>query len=116
LLLKNLDTSRGLVNGAKGIVIGFEPQPGFSSEQQNQQMNPNYVGMDTVLPIVEFEIKNGTRESNTETRTLKREKWELTVFDRVVASRVQIPLMLAWAISIHKVRTHFLYICFCSSG
>lgn len=108
LLLKNLDTSRGLVNGAKGVVIGFEMQfisaPPSSSIANAFQSSVNKPTNDPCLPIVQFEISRGNGVKTTEIMTLKREKWELLVRDRVVASRVQIPLMLAWAISIHKAQ------------
>lgn len=111
LLLKNLDTSRGLVNGAKGVVTGFEMQfvgppvhavtIGDSFKQSTSTMK---AVADPCLPIVQFEISRGNGVKTTEVVTLKREKWELAVRDRVMASRIQIPLMLAWAISIHKAQ------------
>ena len=105
LLLKNLDTSRGLVNGAKGVVIGFEMQfVAAPSSIMNAFQNGKAVSIDPCLPIVQFEISRGNGIKTTEIMTLKREKWELIVRDRVMASRLQIPLMLAWAISIHKAQ------------
>ena len=53
------------------------------------------------LPEVEFTVMLGS-EKSTVTRVLKNEIWEVMSGEKIVASRSQIPLMLAWAISVHK--------------
>uniref|UniRef100_A0A8C3TNQ6 ATP-dependent DNA helicase PIF1 n=1 Tax=Catharus ustulatus TaxID=91951 RepID=A0A8C3TNQ6_CATUS len=75
MLAKNLDVSQGLVNGARGVVVGFE------SEQKG-------------LPKVRFLC--GV------TQLIKMEKWIIKGPSGVHLSRQQLPLKLAWAISIHK--------------
>ncbi|KAK4819945.1 hypothetical protein QYF61_015845 [Mycteria americana] len=75
MLAKNLDLSQGLVNGARGVVVGFE------SEQRG-------------LPKVRFLC--GV------TQVIKMEKWVFKGPSGVHLSRQQLPLKLAWAISIHK--------------
>ncbi|PVD22918.1 hypothetical protein C0Q70_16178 [Pomacea canaliculata] len=75
LLCKNLDVQRGLVNGARGIVTGFEP------------------GVEG-LPIVKFAC--GLHE------TIKLARWTFRMGGGLMVTRKQIPLKLAWAISIHK--------------
>ncbi|KAF1565779.1 ATP-dependent DNA helicase PIF1, partial [Eudyptes schlegeli] len=75
MLTKNLDVSQGLVNGARGVVVGFE------SEQKG-------------LPKVRFLC--GV------TQVIKMEKWVFKGPSGVHLSRQQLPLKLAWAISIHK--------------
>ncbi|NXR97722.1 PIF1 helicase, partial [Oxylabes madagascariensis] len=75
MLAKNLDVSQGLVNGARGVVVGFE------SEQKG-------------LPKVRFLC--GV------TQLIKMEKWIIKGASGVHLSRQQLPLKLAWAISIHK--------------
>lgn len=62
------------VNGSLGIVTAFEPA--------------------TEYPIVEF--KNGR------TVTMQPDTWELRDGDKKRASITQIPLRLAWAITVHK--------------
>ncbi|XP_062285275.1 ATP-dependent DNA helicase PIF1 [Scomber scombrus] len=75
MLTKNLDVARGLVNGARGVVVAFESgKPG--------------------LPRVRFLC--GVTE------VLKQERWVFKSGGGIHLSRQQLPLKLAWAISIHK--------------
>ncbi|XP_034743457.1 ATP-dependent DNA helicase PIF1 [Etheostoma cragini] len=75
MLTKNQDVSRGLVNGARGVVVAFE------------------CGKNG-LPHVRF--LSGVTE------VLKPERWVFKSGGGVHLSRQQLPLKLAWAISIHK--------------
>ncbi|XP_051868090.1 ATP-dependent DNA helicase PIF1 [Pristis pectinata] len=75
MLTKNLDVQRGMVNGARGVVIGFEPG--------NKSM-----------PQVRFMC--GVTE------TIKPERWLVKALGGTYLTRQQLPLKLAWAISIHK--------------
>lgn len=88
MLLKNLSASEGLVNGARGSVIGFEKANGRSAFYPH-------------LPVVKFQVFVGS-EKREEVRTITHDSWDIKQGDRVLASRIQIPLILAWAISIHK--------------
>ncbi|XP_064521947.1 ATP-dependent DNA helicase PIF1-like [Pseudopipra pipra] len=81
MLAKNLDVSQGLVNGARGVVVGFE------SEQKG-------------LPKVRFLC--GV------TQVIRMEKWVFKGPSGVHLSSQQLPLKLAWAISIHKSQGMFL--------
>lgn len=73
MLTKNIDVSRSLVNGARGIVTSFTDQ-GF--------------------PVVQF--TSGLKE------TIGFEKWTFHTGGGNALSRKQLPLKLAWAMSIHK--------------
>ncbi|XP_042354055.1 ATP-dependent DNA helicase PIF1 [Plectropomus leopardus] len=75
MLTKNLDVARGLVNGARGVVVAFE------SGKHG-------------LPRVRFMC--GVTE------VLKPERWVFKSGGGIHLSRQQLPLKLAWAISIHK--------------
>jgi len=73
VLIKTLDASRGLVNGARGIVLRISS---------------------TRLPIVRF-------ESGVE-QVVRCERFPLSQQGRTVACRTQLPLDLGWAISVHR--------------
>lgn len=73
MCIKNNPEKR-YVNGSLGEVIGFDPETGY--------------------PIVR--LKNG-REL-----TITPESWELRDGDKKRASLLQLPLRLAWAITVHK--------------
>ncbi|XP_077372024.1 ATP-dependent DNA helicase PIF1 [Festucalex cinctus] len=75
MLTKNLDVTRGLVNGARGVVVAFEPGKHG-------------------LPRVRFLC--GVTE------VMKPERWVFKSGGGIYLSRQQLPLKLAWAISIHK--------------
>ena len=75
MLLKNLNTEAGLVNGSRGVVVGFT-ETSFP------------------LPVVKF--KNGLQH------TVDYATWDC--FDLEGVKRKQIPLVLAYAITIHKAQ------------
>ncbi|KAH1166023.1 ATP-dependent DNA helicase PIF1-like isoform X1 [Mauremys mutica] len=75
ILTKNLDVSRGLVNGARGVVVEFETEG-------------------KGLPRVRFLC--GVTE------VIRLERWVFKGPSGIYLSRQQLPLKLAWAISIHK--------------
>ncbi|KAM7161411.1 ATP-dependent DNA helicase PIF1 isoform 2-T2 [Macrochelys suwanniensis] len=75
ILTKNLDVSQGLVNGARGVVVEFETEG-------------------RGLPRVRFLC--GVTE------VIRLERWVFKGPAGIYLSRQQLPLKLAWAISIHK--------------
>lgn len=79
ILLRNKAT-QGLVNGSRGTVTGFAETPDGK-----------------VLPLVRF-------ETSPEPVIVDPETWTMEVGGVIMASREQIPLALAWAISIHKAQ------------
>ncbi len=68
MLLKNLETEAGLVNGTRGTVIGFEKSNGKS----------NYFPM---LPVVKFQIIIAG-ERTEETVTLNEHTWDVKLGDK----------------------------------
>jgi len=80
MMLKNTLQKDGIVNGSLGIVRDFSPKKNY--------------------PIVEF--------NNGKILTISPESWQIEKFDSVSkvssveASLTQVPLILAWAITIHK--------------
>lgn len=72
MLIHNLDVKQGLCNGSRGMVLRFEEY----------------------RPVVRF--LNGIE------MIIAAHDWDLTVGEDIVASRRQIPLILAYAATIHK--------------
>lgn len=74
MLIANLDPAAGLVNGSRGVVVGFCSA--------------------TEMPMIEF--VNGLR------RPIGTHSWPIEDYEFV--SRTQIPLRLAWAYTTHKAQ------------
>ncbi|MFZ9469583.1 MAG: hypothetical protein ACO26G_00820 [Rickettsiales bacterium] len=80
MMIKNTYQKEGIINGSLGIIRDFSPKKNY--------------------PIVEF--------ANNKILTIGPEEWNLEKFDqdtktiKIEASVSQIPLILAWAITIHK--------------
>ena len=91
VLLKNLAVNKGLVNGARGVVIKFKVAETDDGDKR-------------MFPVVRFEhsVGNDDQEMTTTDRVITPEEWSLESGGQVVASRTQLPLKLAWALSIHK--------------
>lgn len=85
VLLKNLVPEMGLVNGSRGVVIAFD---NFDDAAQRGEQ----------CPIVRFVGPTGS----TIDQRLERESWKVEVGGKCVATRSQIPVKLAFALSIHK--------------
>jgi ATP-dependent DNA helicase PIF1 len=83
MLIMNLNIERNLCNGATGTVTGFVPV-----EDKNARKS------DILFPQVKFD--RGPEI------LIEPQNFEIFEGDIVVAWRYQIPLILAWAISIHK--------------
>jgi len=83
MLVTNLDQSKGLVNGSRGVVVQFRKEPTkdvLTCEETNDGIS---------YPVVMF--KNGRME------TLKYHSWQELFVQ-------QIPLRLAYALTIHKAQ------------
>ncbi|CAG8589215.1 150_t:CDS:2 [Gigaspora margarita] len=93
MLIKNLK-DYNLVNGSRGVVIGYHSnstgQDYFKGEEEGLAIND-------LLPIVRFTDSN-------QKIVVEPQEWTIpgNGGKTVLASRKQIPLILAWAISIHK--------------
>lgn len=122
MLIKNLDET--LVNGSLGTVIGFSTEAAFEisggaveDEYQNgDELDPKVrkrlAAFSRVLsenagpdkkkyPLVQFHAVDGTARI----MLCCSEPWKVeTPTGEVQASREQLPLILAWALSIHKAQ------------
>lgn len=78
MLIKNIDVSIGLVNGALGTIVDFIPDPSTNHD----------------IPVVHF-------DSNNIKQPISVVSWELEI-DGCKGTAHQIPLMLAYSITIHK--------------
>ena len=74
ILVKTTDANEGLVNGARGVIVRFT--------------------RDTKRPVVRF--ADGVE------RTISNETFTVSFGGHIVAERSQVPLDLAWGISVHK--------------
>lgn len=77
MLIWNIDLDQGLCNGSQGIVVDFET--GTDGEK---------------YPLVHFQ--------NDVKRIIEPLEWKNDREGKTVATRKQVPLMLAWAVTIHK--------------
>lgn len=121
MLIKNIDEM--LVNGSLGKVYGFMSESQFDSynadpddfetiqtaddEQLNQQQLKKKRAISIAAstsqawPLVRFTMPDGT----TRDLLCNREAWKIELPNgEVQASRNQVPLILAWALSIHKAQ------------
>lgn len=98
MLLKNMDTASGLVNGARGVVVKFEPRnDGLPAE------HPSFQNL--YFPVISFRVPvSGAAGGQYEESQVLITEVEFSIEQQgiVVAKRIQLPLMLAWALSVHK--------------
>ncbi|KAF7308275.1 ATP-dependent DNA helicase PIF1 [Mycena chlorophos] len=108
MLIKNMDES--LVNGSMGRVIKFsDPAKALQEDVDilgetanglgKKPMSTAPAGKGILYPVVEFQLASGGKA----TMMVKPESFKVELpTGEVQASRTQLPLILAWALSIHK--------------
>ncbi len=109
VLLTNLSIQDGLVNGSQGVITGFETGPSMKELTETsgeharlkQTLIRNFIhdGKHTKWSVVQF--LHGQQKTIFPHCTISemgpQEPWSLI-------SRTQIPLMAAWAMTIHKAQ------------
>lgn len=93
MLRKNLDVSKNLTNGALGIVVGISKN------------KSNYVQSINVL----FEKTNKIHK-------IKRTEVDVEIGFKHFIEKFQFPLILSWAITIHKIQGETLEYCIVDVG
>ena len=114
MLLKNLDQHARLVNGSRGVVVGFEVDQSDHRAyiahhlvESGQSTKEEAFADVQQYPVVEFDVGDGRRER----RLITPQLWRLEQGGAPVAQRHQVPLKLAWAISVHKAQGMTLQAC-----
>jgi ATP-dependent DNA helicase PIF1 len=84
------------VNGARGVIVGFSPPAcdKVQGEKVKGVAAKTWASLPTMVPVVRF-VSGLTQQ-------IEMAEWQIEVGAEVVARRVQIPLDLCWASSIHK--------------
>ena len=89
MLTSNINPESGLVNGSRGVVVGYGPTDSSPAKEDKVSLDPTLL-----VPVVQF--KNGLR------CPIEHIHWEVPDFPGVM--RKQIPLRLAYAVTIHKAQ------------
>jgi ATP-dependent DNA helicase PIF1 len=123
MLIKNLD--EGLVNGSLGKVIAFMSETNFEIYHRNPDILDEGVPLQDLneedqqarssilksknpapntgreFPLVRFSVADGTSRD----LLVQHEEWKVELPNgEIQAQRSQLPLILAWALSIHKAQ------------
>lgn len=85
MLVVNLDQESGLVNGSRGVITGFRMPPVGSTHGESR----------VLMPVVQFMGKE---------LLLNVYIWKHEIYGAGVVSYMQVPLRLAWAVTIHKAQ------------
>jgi ATP-dependent DNA helicase PIF1 len=117
MLVANLSVSEGLVNGSRGIVVGFvslaqatsqlENQGGLRGDDESRDLAIFARGEEVKFPQVLFKVRNVPKLVHLFKLPLIQAiitpyKWKVALDYRLDAYRIQIPLISAWALTIHK--------------
>jgi ATP-dependent DNA helicase PIF1 len=93
MLVRNIDVLNGLVNGSRGVVIGYSYS---DNDNHNGKTGNDRLVEKEILPIVKF-------ASVPTPITIHPALWEIKGPDgNVEAQRWQFPLKLAWFLTVHK--------------
>ena len=101
ILLKNCSEDKRLVNGSRGVVVGFEHNDNeaevYHTRRDVDEGRLPKEALDALqkYPVVQFDV--GKRGAPVLLRrTVVPEEWKIEQGGNTVARRVQVPLKLAW--------------------
>mmetsp|Transcript_4697 Transcript_4697/g.9582 ORF Transcript_4697/g.9582 Transcript_4697/m.9582 type:complete len:569 (-) Transcript_4697:1803-3509(-) len=95
ILLKNIDLERGLANGSRGIVVRFQ------APKSEGDVPTGFKNLE--FPVIRFATAKSSGNNDEDKEfTIRPEEWQNKMGEQTVSSRVQIPLRLAWSLSVHK--------------
>ena len=105
ICLKNIDPESGIVNGTRGTVTRFvnvcvEDVAPTAGDAQSRGLNGDVAR----VPVVLFRVGTVDGTYREISRTILQQSWTIESAGVVEAERKQLPLKLAWALSIHKAQ------------
>ena len=106
MLLKNMDTAEGYVNGSRGVVTGFVRTPASASHLHvdvvGERVPSTAVVTSTALATWRGPFLPVVRFSDGEEMAVPPTKYTSYMHGVGECVRWQVPLKLAWAITVHK--------------
>lgn len=94
MLLANLSVEEGLCNGATGKIVGFTSEGDILTKIASNIYDSYVSSNSKTFPVVEFD--NGVIAA------IGPHQWKAEEKEDLLATYTQIPLMKAWALTIHK--------------
>eukprot|EP01013_Petalomonas_cantuscygni_P041372 TRINITY_DN73_c1_g1_i1.p1 TRINITY_DN73_c1_g1~~TRINITY_DN73_c1_g1_i1.p1 ORF type:complete len:768 (+),score=132.18 TRINITY_DN73_c1_g1_i1:65-2368(+) len=99
VLLRNVDARRGLVNGARGVVVSVE-----RVSPDDVLYGSTTLGNRKLLPLaMRFSVLPRVRFDSGVTELVFPSSWGAAAGGQF-ADRVQVPLKLAWALTVHRAQ------------
>lgn len=105
ILLKNTEMWRGLANGSTGRIMRFVTRASYAADWRRrlrmvgdaQQLLESWGTPDSRIPIVRW-------DATEEATAVGPQAFEATLAGVGTARRVQLPLKLAWALTVHRAQ------------